>query len=138
MNGFRYRLYRFMQGRRGIDQFCRFLLLTAMILLFLSMFPIRIPYISNGVYYIGIILFIYGYFRAFSKNLYQREKENNWFLAMRYRITRGKTFRQRYYERKYYTYFKCPGCGQKMRAPKGRGMIRVKCHNCDTQFTRKV
>ncbi|MGN0658773.1 MAG: hypothetical protein ACI4LA_04125 [Emergencia sp.] len=138
MNGLRYRIYRFMQGRRGIDQFGRFLLITALALMFLSMFLGRIPAAYYITYYLGLAVFIYGYYRAFSRNLYKREMENNRYLALKYRVTGGKSFQQRRYERKYYAYFKCPGCGQKMRAPKGKGTIRVKCHTCNTEFQKKV
>ena len=37
-----------------------------------------------------------------------------------------------------YKQFKCPSCGQKMRAPKGRGKIRVTCHSCGNIFEKKV
>ena len=37
-----------------------------------------------------------------------------------------------------YRYFKCPECKQKMRAPKGRGKIKVTCKHCHTQFVKKV
>lgn len=37
-----------------------------------------------------------------------------------------------------YTYFDCPECGQRMRAPKGRGLIRVTCTKCGNQFEKKV
>ena len=37
-----------------------------------------------------------------------------------------------------YTYFRCPDCRLRMRAPKGRGRIRVTCSHCGKQFERKV
>ncbi len=133
MSKFQYKMYQFMQGRRGTDQFCRFLFLTSAVLLLFSMF-----FFNNITYYAGIALCLYGNFRALSRNLYKRERENNWYLAQKYRVTKGRTFQQRWYERRYYAYFKCPGCGQKMRAPKGKGTIKVRCHNCSTEFQRKV
>ena len=133
MNRFQYKMYQFMQGRRGADQFCRFLFLTSAVLLLFSMF-----FFNYITYYMGIALCLYGNFRSLSRNLYKRERENNRYLALKYRITGGRTFQQRWYERRYYAYFKCSGCGQKMRAPKGRGTIRVHCHNCNTEFQRKV
>lgn len=138
MNGWKYKVYRFMQGRRGVDQFGKFLLISAVLLMLFSMFFHRVPVVYSVAYYLGLLLFIYAYFRAFSRNLYKREAENNRYLAFKYKFTKGKSFQQRCYERRVYAYFKCPGCGQKMRAPKGKGTIRVKCHNCDTEFTRKV
>ena len=34
--------------------------------------------------------------------------------------------------------FQCPGCGTKMRAPRGKGVIRVTCHRCGTNFEKKT
>ncbi len=133
MKDFRYRIYQFMQGRRGIDQYGRFLLVVAVVFLVLSMFTYEWLF-----YYVGLLIFFYGYYRILSRNLYKREQENNWYLAMKFKLTKGKSFQQRQYERRYYAYFKCPGCGQKMRAPKGKGTIKVRCHNCSTEFQRKV
>ena len=138
MNGFRYKLYRFMQGRRGIDQFNRFLTAAALVLMVAALFFGRHPAVYYILYYSGLILFIYAYFRALSKNLYKRERENNWYLSIKYRLTKGKSIQQRRYERRTYAYFKCPGCGQKMRAPKGKGTIKVRCHQCNTEFNKKV
>ena len=138
MNKFRYRMYQFMQGRRGIDQFGRFLLMTAVILLIVSLFFTKVPMLYRLTYYLGVIALVYGYFRAFSRNIYKREMENNKFLAWKYKLTKGKSFSQWRYERKTYVYFKCPGCGQKMRAPRGKGTIKVKCHGCNTTFNKKV
>ena len=133
MNGFRYRIYQFMQGRRGVDQYGRFLLLVAMTFLIVSMFTLE-----NLFYYLGLMIFIYAYYRIFSRNLYKRERENTWYLTQKFRLTKGKSFRQKQYEWRYYAYFKCPGCGQKMRAPRGKGTIKIKCHSCKTEFQKKV
>lgn len=138
MGKFRYMLYQFMQGRRGIDQFGRFLLMTAIALLVISLFCSKIPVLYVITYYTGVAALVYGYFRAFSRNIYKRDIENNKFLAWKYKITKGKTFQQWNYERKIYSFFKCPGCDQKMRAPKGKGTIKVTCHRCNTTFNKKV
>lgn len=37
-----------------------------------------------------------------------------------------------------YLYFKCPKCKQEMRAPKGKGKIRVTCKNCGETFEKKT
>ena len=41
-------------------------------------------------------------------------------------------------DRKNYVYFKCPTCKQLLRAPKGRGKIRVTCSRCTSKFEKKV
>ena len=138
MNGFRYKLYQFMQGRRGIDQFGRFLFFAAIILMFVSLLFSKYAVLYAITYYLGLAMLLYGYYRAFSRNIYKREMENNKYLAFKYKVTKGKSFQQWRYERKTYAYFKCPGCGQKMRAPKGKGNIKVRCHSCNTTFNKKV
>jgi len=47
-------------------------------------------------------------------------------------------FRKRHMTQKEYRYFKCPKCQQSLRAPKGRGTIKVTCSNCQNQFIKKV
>lgn len=51
MTGFRYKLYRFMQGRRGIDQFSRFLMIAALIMMLGAMFFGRLPVVYYILYY---------------------------------------------------------------------------------------
>ena len=51
MNGWKYKLYRFMQGRRGLDNLGKFLLISAIVLMVIAMFLGRIPV----AYYITII-----------------------------------------------------------------------------------
>ena len=46
-------------------------------------------------------------------------------------------FRKRHMTQKEYRYFKCPKCQQSLRAPKGRGTIKVTCSNCQNQFIKK-
>ena len=119
MGNFRYRMLQFMIGRNGFDAFCRGLLFLAMILIIADIFiPGRI------VRYIGLAIMFYSYFRAFSRNIVRRSAENSWSYMRR--------------DRKNYKYFKCPSCGQVLRAPKGRGRIRVTCSRCHDVFERKV
>ena len=37
-----------------------------------------------------------------------------------------------------YKYFRCPNCKQKLRAPRGKGKIRVTCSSCGTQFQKRT
>ncbi len=140
MGKFRYRLFQFMQGRRGMDQLGSFLFTISSLLLLITAFTL-----SSVTYYPGILLWIYAMYRALSRNLYKREQENNRYLALKFKVTGGRSFGGRNrggqrarWDMQNYVYFKCPGCGQKMRAPRGRGKIRIRCHNCQREFEKKV
>ncbi|MBR3231854.1 MAG: hypothetical protein IKF75_04170, partial [Lachnospiraceae bacterium] len=46
--------------------------------------------------------------------------------------------KQEWKDRKTYRYFKCPGCGQEVRVPKGKGRIRITCPKCHQSFEKTV
>ena len=140
MNRFRYNLYEFMQGRRVMDQLNHFLIRAALIMLLVALLCRRITILYILTYYGGLFILFYGYFRMLSRNIYKREMENNKFLAWRYKRNQKKGYQQQYqnvdFER--FVYFQCPSCGQKMRAPRKKGKIRIQCHSCGTSFEKKV
>ena len=140
MNRFRYKLYQFMQGRRGMDQLNHFLIRAALVTLLGAFLFRRLTILYILTYYGGLFILFYGYFRMLSRNIYKREMENNKFLAWRYKRDQKKGYQQQYqnvdFER--FVYFQCPSCGQKMRAPRKKGRIRVQCHNCGNNFEKKV
>ena len=130
-------LYRFMYGRNGADNFCRFLAVTALIFIVVSMF-ISQPVVKSVLYYIGFLLLIYCLFREFSRNLYKRRQENQRYLAYKYKVV--QKFRQlktRISQRKYYRFYPCPNCHITTRVPKGKGRILITCPRCGAQFERK-
>ena len=50
-------------------------------------------------------------------------------------FNRIKNFFKRH---KQYRYFTCPKCRQRLRAPRGKGKIRVTCSKCGTQFEKRT
>ena len=133
MNNIREKLIRFMQGRYGTDQFSRFLLGVAVACLVLSLF------IHSRIWSLLILLLIvYCYFRMFSRNIQKRYAENQKYLQLTGGI-RGKwaVFLRDWKDRKTHRIYKCPGCGQKIRIPKGHGRVEIRCPRCRTQFVRK-
>lgn len=128
---------RFMQGRYGIDQLSKFLLAVGLIVVLISVF------LGNSV--IGLILYllgwvgvIYSYVRAFSRNVSKRYSENQRFLAKTYGI---RSFFQKqkniWSQRRVYHIYTCPTCKQKIRIPRGKGKIEVRCPKCGTTFIKK-
>lgn len=152
---FRNKLYQFMQGRNGVDEFAKFLnrtsfifLIAAIICSFLTLafashaltsaaLVFRILYFV--LYGIGFALLIYCNFRIFSRSVAKRQKENTRFLYKRQKVRRFfADKKQEWKDRKEYKYFKCPKCKQRMRAPRKKGKIRVSCRSCGEIFITKT
>ena len=128
---FRQRLARFMMGRYGSDQLNRLLFGVSLFLMILSLF--RVPY----VYIIALLILAYGYFRMFSRNIYKRQQENNFYLRHSYKIrTKINKFIGEIKQRKTHHIYRCPGCNQKIRVPRGRGRIEIRCPKCNTTFIK--
>lgn len=125
------KLMKFMKGRYGhLDALGKLLLVTAIILLFL---PLK--FLS----WIAYILIIVAYYRFFSKRIYVRSNENQKYLALRNKVlARFRNKKEAFTNRKEYVYFRCPECKQQIRAPRGRGKIKVRCTKCSHQFIKKV
>ena len=72
-------MMRFMQGRNGFDQFSQFLNMVVLIIFVISLFVKWAP-----LYYLGLGLLVYMYFRVFSRNIPKRYEENQKFCNLRY------------------------------------------------------
>lgn len=126
------KLYRFMYGRYGTDQFNKFLLTAALVCLIFSFFG------SNIFYLLALVLLIYSYFRMFSKNLYKRREENTKYLQYLYKVKQfWNTQKRDFKQRKTHHIYKCPSCHQKIRIPRGKGKIEIRCPKCSTTFIKK-
>ena len=129
----RERFSRFMAGRHGSDELSQFLSYVALACMLLALV------FRKGHWNIIILaLLVVCYYRIFSKNHQKRYEENQKFLAARARFL--SWFQKEKYllgQRKDYRIYTCPGCKQKIRIPKGKGKIVVKCPKCHTEFTKK-
>lgn len=128
----REKLYRFMQGRYGADQLNRFLMILVIICFVISLFGVRIFYV------LGIALLIYAYFRIFSRNVYKRREENSAYLRYEYKVRqRFLTWKRDMRQRKTHHIYRCPSCRQKIRVPRGKGRIEIRCPKCSQTFIKK-
>jgi ribosomal protein S27E len=123
-----------MVGRYGPDQL--------FIGLFVLSIVVNLVAGITGVSYLSILswlIIIYALFRFMSRNIYKRRHENDvflrywtpfsgWFKKRIHRIKDGKTHR----------FFKCPGCGNTLRVPKGKGKINITCPKCGARFEKKT
>lgn len=122
-----------MQGRYGVDNLSRFLSSVALVLILLT-FVIRIQLLST----IGLILIAIVYFRMFSRNIQKRYRENVKFIQLRQSFTGFFTnFRRNAQQRRQYHIYKCPRCAQKIRIPRGKGKIMVRCPRCGCEFKER-
>lgn len=127
------KLQRFMWGRYGNDRFNQFLMIVALVCLTLSFFGLRIFYV------LALALLIYVYYRMFSKNLSKRSAENQWYLRKEMKVRRWwQQKKKAFAQRKEYRIYKCPKCGQKLRVPRGKGKIAIRCRKCGEEFIRKT
>lgn len=129
MGNFRYKLAQFMIGRNGMDIFNIGLIKFILVLIVADLF---VPGRLLGT--LTLFLWIYIYYRAFSRSLDRRRAENQWYVSTIHLPLKAYFAR----DRKNYSYFKCPTCKQTLRAPKGRGKIRVTCSRCHNVFEKKV
>lgn len=137
MIGMRERIQRFMAGRYGADQLSKTLSTVVLVSLILSMFSGILPVLSI-FYWVGLGLMIYSLFRTFSRNTSKRYEENQKFLNMRYKAAVKKdAAKKRWAQRSVYRFYKCPGCKQRVRVPKGKGKICITCPKCKTEFIKK-
>lgn len=83
-------------------------------------------------------LLIYEYFRMFSRNIYKRSIENQWYLSKTAKL-RTFFYRQKnlMLQRKTHHIYKCPTCRQKIRIPRGKGRVEIRCPKCNTTFIKK-
>ena len=132
----RERLLRFMAGRNGNDALNRFLFVVDLILLLLSMF---VPSPAGNIFYpLFLGLWVFCYFRMFSRNLYKRQAENAWYWQKRSKFVASlRLLKERWLQRKDYRFFSCPSCRTTLRVPRGRGKIKIVCRKCGTSFVRK-
>ena len=131
------KLYRFMQGRNGVDSLSKFLLITGVVVVLLSALFGSHP-VGMFFYFLGWVVIIYCYFRMFSRNISKRYAENEAFLNRTYKIR--SFFRKQiniWKQRRVYHIYTCPGCRQKIRIPRGKGKIEIRCPKCGTTFIKK-
>ena len=126
------KFYRFMQGRYGGDQLSRFLMFLPVACMVLSLFG------ADFFYIIGFALLIYSYFRIFSRNRYKRQAENAVYLKYEYKVRQFfATWKRDMAQRKTHHIYRCPSCRQKIRVPRGKGKIEIRCPKCSNTFIKR-
>ena len=113
---------KFMQGRYGVDAFARFTMGVALVAIIISIFFPGGNRIGALFDTIGLLVLLYTYYRMLSR------------AKFRQRFNREKNMMN---QRKTHHIYSCPGCGQKIRIPKGKGKIEIECPKCHTKFVKR-
>ncbi|MCC2124657.1 MAG: hypothetical protein SO020_03580 [Lachnospiraceae bacterium] len=127
------KIYRFMQGRYGTDDFYKFLFWVALIGIVINWF-----FKSQLLSFAVTLILVYAMYRVLSKNHSARYAENQRYLQatakIRYWFDQQKKLME---ERKYHHIYTCPKCRQKIRIPKGKGKIMIRCPKCHHEFQKR-
>ncbi len=128
-----YSLSRFLQGRYGIDAlFLPIVIVSCVFTLLSSVRPL------GWLRLIGTALLLYALFRVLSKNFPKRQRELQFYLNWKNKLTQKfRLYRRIWQERREKKYFKCPNCKTYLSVPKGKGKLKINCRKCSHQFTRK-
>ena len=123
-----------MYGRYGVDSFGKFTIWGSLILMLIAGWTHR--GILSWLAWAGII---YSYFRMFSKNTYKRATENQKYLQATDKLkARFQKEKRMMSQRKDYHIYSCPGCGQKIRIPRGGfKKVEIECPKCHTKFIKR-
>ena len=127
---------RFMAGRYGNDKLNQFMMAVFLGCAVLNLF-VRNAYVSTVLNSWECVLILLVYIRMFSRNISKRYAENQKYLALENRLRRF--WGQKRYliqQRKEYHIYKCPGCKQKIRIPRGKGKISIRCPKCGEEFIK--
>lgn len=115
-------------GRNGPDQLSLAMMILALILSF-------VPW--TYMFIISLALMLLAIWRMFSKNIDKRRRENFVLLKL---VNNTKAWYYRINARrqqsKQYKIFKCPQCGQKLRVPRGKGKVSIKCSKCGNKLLK--
>lgn len=127
------KFYRFMQGRHGVDELYRFLIYAAFVCTFVNLILK-----SQILLMAAMLLLLCAFFRLLSRNHSARYAENQKYLKatakFRYWLDQQRKLRA---ERKLHHIYTCPKCRQKIRIPKGKGKIMVRCPKCQHEFQKR-
>lgn len=133
MSEWRRKLQQFMIGRYGTDQLTHFLNICVVVLLAVNLFAR-----TRILYSLAVVLLIVAYYRMFSRNISARFQENERYMRYRFQVTEClKKWRFRADQARRFHIYKCPGCGQKIRIPRGKGKISIHCPKCHTDFIKR-
>jgi len=89
--------------------------------------------------YLAYIILALAVFRMLSRNILRRRTENDKFIRYWWPIrTKVGRLWSNLKHRKTHKFFKCPGCSNTLRVPKGKGKLQITCPKCGERFVKKT
>ena len=130
---------KFMEGRYGVDGFARFTMGVALVCIVASVFFRNGSTTGAILNTVGLAAIIYTYFRMLSRNIQKRYAENQKYLSMTAKIRQWfRKEKNMMEQRKTHHIYTCPGCGQKIRIPRGKGQkVEIECPKCHEKFIKR-
>lgn len=124
------KLNRFAAGRNGLDLWNYIILVVDIVLIAVSM--ITNTYLPLCIAFLLLVIFVY---RALSRNLAQRQKEDRVFSDASNAIVREhKLNSMRWKDRETHVYKKCPACRRVLRVKRRKGEKEIHCPYCNNDF----
>lgn len=134
MRQFLYNFRKFMYGRYGVDQLTRGLIVFALILALISTFTGNI-----AIHLLSYIPILFAIFRALSKDIQRRTKENFIYTQMTAKLkSKAKNLALVMFGTKTHKYYRCSRCKQMIRVPRGKGKICITCPKCRQEFVKRT
>ena len=125
-----------MQKKYGIDEYGIFLVWIAIVAVVVAYFMKST--VLNGI---SSFIVIYAIYRTMSTNILKRSQENQIFVENVIdpvkNIFNKDKIKQGNSRDDGFEYISCPSCGQKLRIPKNKGKIKVRCPKCKEKFDAK-
>ena len=127
-------LRNFMIGRYGPDHLSIAMVVLSLVLSLLHGF-LRFSVIM----YVSYILLALALLRMMSRKIARRRAENDKFVRYWWPFkTKAKRALKNIRDRKTHKYLKCPGCGNTLRVPIGKGKLQITCPKCGERFLKKT
>ncbi len=130
---FKYKLMQFMSGRYGTDNLFYVLFALAAVLVVVNMFvgSIVLQLIIDAI-------LVYAFYRALSRNITARRKENQALMNLAFKIREKRNVRRQRRADYTHIYKKCPQCHAVLRLPRRKGKHTTICPKCSKKFKVRV
>lgn len=126
MNQFR----KFMYGRYGFDQLSRDIILFSLFITLIASLTR-----SSLLLWLAYIPLFYAIFRILSRDTQKRARENYIYADLIRKVkVRAKNTKLLLVGTRTHKFYRCKGCRQMIRIPRGKGKISISCPKCRREF----